>query len=165
MAKFKDDELSIDFNDPKLMKPKDTWYTTAGSTDPFEDHGENMEQAKIDAAEDVQFGDRKLMGADVQDDIINFIAGYPYTNFQWICRRLNVAPAKALKQILPNITLVENCCWTPAQVKLNLIGDVESLTEKGWTPGVRPPEPPTPEALRQMIWDHFKPELEMLMDE
>ncbi len=115
------------------------------------------------ANDDVRFNDPKMMGAELQDGIIDFIAGYPYTGLRWICRKLGLTPAEALKQILPNITLVENCCWEPEQVRESLISEVESLTAVGWEPGVRP-EPPTPEHLRDIVWDHFKPELRMLMD-
>lgn len=113
---------------------------------------------------DVEFNDPKLMGADLEEELINFIAGYPYVSFQWICRKLNLSPAEALKRITPNLTLVENCCWTPEQVQESLTGEVKSLEAAGWEPGVRPSELPTPEALRDMVWDHFKPELQMLMD-
>jgi hypothetical protein len=112
---------------------------------------------------DVEFNDPKLMGADLDENITNFIAGYPYVGFRWICRKLNLTPAETLKQITPYLTLVENCSWTPEQVKESLISEVESLTAEGWEPGVRP-EPPTPEQLRDMVRDHFKPELRMLMD-
>lgn len=154
------------------------YQATASSTDPYEDYEENMDQAKIDDSEltdDVQFNDPKIMNEpklnydprlwSAEDCIQNFLHGYPYVGFRWLCRRLGLSPAETFMRIEPRLKQIENCCWTPAEVKLYLIGDVESLTEKGWTPGVRPPEPPTPEELYQMVWDHFKPELQMRMDE
>ncbi len=149
------DVTDVEFNDPKLMKPKNVWYTTPGSTDPYEDLEENVAQAKIDAAENVY----------EEDVIINFISGYPYTNLRGLCRKLGLTPAQAIKRIVPLVTMIENCCWTPKQTLEAITSEADSLTKNGWEPGPRPVEPFTPDQLRDMVKEHFRPELKMLMNE
>ena len=153
MATFMDDEFDVGFNDPNLMKPKDVWYTTAGSTDPYEDFEENMEQKKIDdAIEEV-------------DAILNFISGYPYTSLKVLCRKLGVTPAAALQRIVPLLTTTDNCCWTQEQTLEAITSEADALTDQGWEPGPRPVESLTPDQLRDMVREHFKPELVIKMNE
>ena len=132
--------------------------------------GKNCSFDDSELADDVQFNDPKLMNPSpmlwsADDCIQNCLSGYPYVGFRWLCRRLGLTPAETLKRITPYITEIENCCWTPSQVTENLIIEVDDLIEKGWEPGVRPTEPPNSEVLYQTVWDHFKPEFRMFMDE
>jgi hypothetical protein len=86
---------------------------------------------------DVEFNDPKLMAVDLEEELINFIAGYPYTSFRSLCRKLGLTPAEALKRITPLVTQVENCVWTPKETLENITSEANAETERGWEPGIK----------------------------
>jgi hypothetical protein len=153
---FGGDDFDVEFGDPTLTKALYICYTTPGKNDPYEDVVKDAKQAQRDNFEDVKFGDPKLMELTTEKDHLrNFIAGYPYTSFRSLCRKLNLTPAEALKRITPLVPDEVNCVWSPEDTLKAITAEVEGEIEREWEPGVKP-EPITDEALADLVADHVR---------
>lgn len=105
---------------------------------------------------DVEFGDPKLMELTTEKDYLrNFIAGYPYTSFRSLCRKLNLTPAEALKRIAPLVPDEVNCCWTPEEALEAITNEANGEIERGWEPGIKP-EPVTDDKLAELVEEHVR---------
>jgi hypothetical protein len=144
------DQEKIGFDTYEKVEPYRLGVVNAVDDDCKDEDAEDMSDVK-----DVEFGDPKQMGADLEEELINFIAGYPYVSFQWICRKLNLTPAEALKRITPLVSTETNCCWTPEQALEAITSEANGEIERGWEPGIKP-EPVTDEKLAELVEEHVR---------
>jgi hypothetical protein len=93
-----------------------------------------------EGVKDVTFGDSELMESE-EGLIDDFLKAYPYQGFDYICRKLLLPPAEALKRILP---LVDGNDWFSVPVLIDgITKDAQTLIEEGWEPGEPSAEPMT----------------------
>jgi hypothetical protein len=116
-------------------------YDTTGADE--EGDGCHCFRCENSDVREVQFGDPELMRITSEEELIEeFVRSYPYQEFDYICRKLRLPPAEALKRILPLAT-EGNPWYTPEIFAESIKKDAAHRIEAGWEPGTPPPTPMT----------------------
>jgi hypothetical protein len=116
-------------------------YDTTGADE--ESDGCHCFRCENSDVREVQFGDPELMRITSEEELIEeFVRSYPYQEFDYICRKLRLPPAEALKRILPLAT-EGNAWYTPEIFAEDIKKEAAGWIEAEWEPGTPPSAPMT----------------------